>query len=79
MMAAVAEDCNKQGITFIVMAAEYLGGWHKDAVHHVKKLGEALARNTEQEEQEAKHQLWHKLSTLLMKGNAALFSNRFPD
>ena len=78
-MAAVAEDCHKQGINFIPMVAECLGGWHDDAVHQVKKLGGALARNTGQEEQEAQQQLWQKLSTLLMKGNAALFSNRVPD
>ena len=77
-MGAVAADCSRQGITFIPMAAESLGGWHKVAVDQVLKLGGALARNTGQEEQEAKQQLWQKLSILLMKGNAALFTNRIP-
>ena len=38
-MVAVAEDCHKQGISFIPMAAERPGGWHEDAVNQVKKLG----------------------------------------
>ena len=69
----------RQGIVFLPLAAEALGGWHHVAVDQVGKLGTALARQTGQEEGEVKGRLWQKLSLLLMKGNAALFTNRMPD
>ena len=73
------EDCRKQGIVFLPLAAEALGGWHPLAVEQVKKLGAALARQTGEEEGVLKSQLFQKLSLVLMKGNAAIFSNRIPD
>ena len=73
------EACRRQGIVFLPLAAEALGGWHPTAVEQVQKLGSALARQTGQEEGEVKSQLFQRLSLLLMKGNAAIFSNRLPD
>ena len=49
------------------------------AIDQVKKLGAALARQTGQEEGGVLQQLWQKLSVLLQKDNAALFTNRIPD
>ena len=40
------EDCRKQGIAFLPLAVESLGGWHVDAVKEVKKITSALARHT---------------------------------
>ena len=45
-MTAAAEDCQQQGIAFLPLAAESLGGWHQTAEREVKKLAAALARNT---------------------------------
>ena len=78
-MTAAAEDCRREGIAFIPLAMESLGGWHEVAVKEVKKLGAALGRHTGQEEGEAVSHLFQRLSILLVKGNAALFSNRVPD
>ena len=75
-MRGAAEDCRKQGITFVPLAAESLGGWHKVAVQQVQKLAAALARHTGQEAEEAQRQLFQKLCVLLVKGNCALFTNR---
>ena len=61
------------------LAAESLGGWHEVAELEIGRLASALARHTGQEEGEATHHLFGRLSVLLMRGNAALFSNRFPD
>ena len=72
------EDCRKQGIVFLPLAAEALGGWHEVAVEQIGKLGAAVARHSGQEEGEATSQLWQKLSVSLMKGNAALLTNRIP-
>ena len=65
-VGAVAEACRRQGIAFVPLAAESLGGWHEVAVAELGRL-------------EAARHLFGRLSVLLMRGNAALFSNRIPD
>ena len=47
------EQCRAQGIAFLPLTAETLGGWHSVADKEVRKLGSALARHTGQEEGEA--------------------------
>ena len=73
------EDCRRQGIKFIPLAMESLGGWHELAVGEIRKLAAALARQSGQDEREARSHLLQKLSVLLMRGNGALFANRIPD
>ena len=73
------EDCRRQGIAFVPLACESLGRWHEVTVTEVEKLASTLARQTGQEEGEARGQLWQKLSILLMKDNAALLCNIIPD
>ena len=70
--------CNQEGISFIPIAAESLGAWHKSAVAQVKKLGSAKARHTGEEESQEISRLFQRLSIALMRGNAALFNNRVP-
>ena len=49
----VAEElCREQGIAFIPVVAESLGGWHQVALDQFRKLGSALARHTGQDEGE---------------------------
>ena len=71
------EDCRRQGIAFLPMAAESFGGWHRVAEGEVKKLGAALARNTGQEEEEAVRHLWGRLGILLQRGNAAILGTGY--
>ena len=52
------EDCRRQGIAFLPMAAESFGDWHSAAEHEVGKLGAALARHTGQEKAPV-GQAWH--------------------
>ena len=69
------EQCLREGIVFVPLALESLGGWHEAAVREVKKLGGALARNTGAEESVAVRHLFH-----LVEGNLALVvNNRVPD
>ena len=37
-------DCRQQGIAFLPMVAESMGGWRPTAEREMKKLGSALAR-----------------------------------
>ena len=73
------QPCNLQGITFIPVAVESLGGWHKAAIAEVKKLGCAKARQMGEEESVEVQRLFQKLSVALMRGNCALLNNRAPD
>ena len=73
-----ADLCDQQGIAFIPMAAESLGGWHKVALEQLRKLGSALARHTGQEEGETISHLLTRASVLLQKGLSSLLLNRMP-
>ena len=75
----VGEDCRRKGIICLPIAANSLGGWHPVAVEQMQKLGSAIARQTGQEESEVMRQLFQHLSLYLMKGNAAILTNRIPD
>ena len=77
-MAESSEDCHHQGIAFSPIVIESLGGFHEVAVREVKKLASALARHTGEEEGITIRQSFTRLSLLLMKGNAAILSNRIP-
>ena len=74
-----AEACRQQGMAFVPLALEALGGFHRVTVRQVKMLATALARHTGQEEGEATRHLFQRLSLGLMRGNAALLVSRGPD
>ena len=77
-MRVTADLCDQQGIAFIPMAAESLGGWHKVALEQLRKMGSALARHTGQEEGETISHLLTRASVLLQKGLSSLLLNRIP-
>ena len=77
-VAGAGEQCRQQGIAFIPIVAESLGGWHPIAVEQIKKLGSALARHTGQEEGEAISHLVTRCSILLQRGLTAFLLNRVP-
>ena len=75
----VTEDlCREQGIAFIPVVAESLGGWHKVALEQLHKLRSALARHTVQEEWEKFDHLVKRVSILLQMGLASLLLNCNP-
>ena len=69
------EDCRRQVIGFLPMAAESYVGWHSIAEQEVKKLGTALTRHTGQKGEAVRHH-WGRLGILLQWGNATLLGNR---
>ena len=72
------EACEREGISFIPLPVESLGGWHKRAVDQLRKLAKAQARSTGKEEDESIRHLFQRLGVLVVKGNAALLLNRIP-
>ena len=79
MTEKLGEACRQQGLSFIPIAADTLGGWHKVATEQIKKLGAALARHRGEDEQVEVRHLHQRLSLLLMRGNASLLVNRVPE
>ena len=77
-MRGTADECDRQGVAFVPLAFESLGGWHRTAEKHVKKLAQAVARQTSCDESECCSQATSRLSLLLMKGNSAILINRIP-
>ena len=77
-MNSVAEQCQAQGISFLPLVFESLGGWDEHAVMELKKLSFALSRNSGEDENELWRKTTCRISIILMKGNAALLSGRFP-
>ena len=75
----VAEACQQQGLVFLPIALETLGGFHQVAVEQVKRIGAAIARNQGSDEKVTTRQLFQRLSITLMRGNAALILGRRPD
>ena len=77
-MNSAAEQCQAQGISFLPLVFESLGGWDEHAVMELKKLSSALSRNSGEDENELWRKTTCRISIILMKGNAALLSGRFP-
>ena len=77
-LRAAQEDCRRQGLTFVPLAVEALGGWHPLAETQVRKLGSCLALHSGQDDAETITFLWRRLSILLQKGNCAILGNRTP-
>ena len=69
-----AQACQDQGIAFLPIAMETLGG-----LEQVRRIGAAVARHQGIRELLATRQLFQRLSVTLMRGNAALLMSRRPD
>jgi len=74
-----AEACRDQGIVFLPLAVETLGGMHKVAVQQVKQLAAALARHTGQLESTTTSHLFQRFSLNLMRGNSVMLTTRAPN
>ena len=72
------EPCEREGLSFIPLPVETLGGWHDKACDQIKKLARAQARSSGKEEGDAVRHLFQRLGVLLVKGNSALMLNRIP-
>ena len=48
------ERCAREGITFLPLAVETLGGWHTSALDSIRRLGRKVARNVGKEDQKVK-------------------------
>ena len=73
-----SEACLAEGIKFCPLIVEAHGGWHEEAIHLLKRLGQSLARATGGDEAEVVRHFFGRLSVLLMKDNGTLLLHRVP-
>ena len=78
-MQDTADACRQQGLVFLPIALETLGGMHHLAVSQLKRLGAALARHTGSDEREVIGQLMQRISLHLMRSNAGMITSRRPE
>ena len=60
----VGAACQREGIVFLPLPVETIGGWHETVVQQIRKLAAALSRQTGEEESLATDHLHQKLSPL---------------
>ena len=77
-MSGAAAACQREGIKFLPLVVETLGGWHHVGEREVKRLVAAKARHSGEEEEQALKNIFTRLSILVMRGNAAILSNWIP-
>jgi hypothetical protein len=70
--------CEREGLTFIPMVVDTLGGWHPAALQVITKLGRQVARAVGKEEGETVRQLRQRLAVLLVRDNMAMLNSRAP-
>ena len=72
------ERCAREGITFLPLAVDTLGGWHPAALDSIRRLGRQVARNVGKEDQEVVRHLRQRLAILLVRDNVAMLCARTP-
>ena len=72
------QTCRREGMVFLPMPIESLGGWHPETAQQAKKIGAAKAWQTGEDEDVAIAHLFQKLAVLLASGNDSLLLNRIP-
>ena len=77
-MTQAGEACRREGLVFVPMPWETLGGWHEETVEQIKKLASAQGRQSGEDRSDAIRHLYQRMSVLLTRGNAALLLNRQP-
>ena len=73
-----SERCEAEGFVFIPIILDTFGGWHKESLDALKKLGRQVARQTGKEEEETVRQLRQRVAILLVRDNVTMFDSRSP-
>ena len=72
------ERCAAEGIAFLPLAVDSLGGWHKAGLAAITRLGRQLARILGGEEKTQVRHLRQRLGILLVRDNVAMLNSRKP-
>ena len=70
--------CQANGVVFIPLVVETLGGWDSDAVFHLRAIAKQATSRSPSSPETAINQLFQRLSVLLQRANAGLILARAP-
>ena len=70
--------CQINGIAFVPLVVETLGGWDIDAVFHLRSIAKMSASRSCPQSEVPIRQLFQRLSILLQRANAGLIASRAP-
>ena len=73
-----ANSCQEESIDFIPLAVETLGGWHAEAINHIKAIALAQGSRLGTPPHEASPRLFQRLAVALWRGNSAMWARRAP-
>ena len=73
-----SDRCEAEGIVFFPVVVDTFGGWHKDSLEVITKLGRQVSRQTGKEEEEIVRQLQQRVAVLLVRDNVNMFDSRTP-
>ena len=72
------QSCRQQGITFMPLVVETLGGWDSEASFHLSKIAEMTAHRSSKRAGDVKRHFFQRLSILLQRANSSLIATRAP-
>ena len=73
-----SQRCDAEGLVFVPIIVDTFGGWHKDSLDALTRLGRQVARQTGKEEEETVRQLRQRVAILLVRDNVTMFDSRSP-
>ena len=68
--------CSAEAITFLPLAVDSFGGWHKVSLKTITRLGRQLARNLGKDEDEVVCHLRQRLGVLIVRDNTAMVASQ---
>ena len=73
-----SRPCQVNGVAFIPLVVETLGGWDADAVSHLRAIAKHSAARAPLTGENASRHLFQRLSVLLQRANAGMIAARAP-
>ena len=71
-------QCRRQGIVFVPLVVETLGGWDPEAVFHLKSIAEKTAHRSNHRPSFVVKHFFQRLSVILQRANSSLIATRAP-
>ena len=70
--------CQTNGVHFVPLVVETLGGWDSDAVHHLQAIAKQTSSRSSLGASSVISHFFQRLSVLLQRANAGLIAARAP-
>ena len=72
------DHCRSKNVVFRPLPVQTLGSWHPEAVVELKRIGDAVAKRSSNDNDMAVRHFFQRLAVLLQRGNSHLILSREP-